>query len=42
MNVIDGGENNEIDDNVYYYASDDIMDLPYKEFCDKLKESGID
>ena len=42
MNVIDGGENNEIDDKVYYYASDDIMDLPYKEFCDKLKESGID
>lgn len=42
MNVIDGGENNEIDDKVYYYASDYIMDLPYKEFCDKLKESGID
>lgn len=42
MNVIDGGENNEIDDKVYYYASDDIMDLPYKEFCYKLKESGID
>ena len=42
MNVIDGGENNEIDDKVYYYASDDIMNLPYKEFCDKLKESGID
>ena len=42
INVIDGGENEEIDKKVYYYASDDIMDLPYKEFCDKLKESGID
>lgn len=31
-----------IDNKVYYYAKDDIMDLPYKEFCDKLKESGID
>lgn len=31
-----------IDNRVYYYANDDIMDLPYKEFCDKLKESGID
>lgn len=31
-----------IDNRVYYYAKDDIMDLPYKEFCDKLKESGID
>ena len=42
INVMDGGENEEIDNKVYYYASDDIMDLPYKEFCDKLKESGID
>ena len=42
INVLDGGENEEIDKKVYYYASDDIMDLPYKEFCDKLKESGID
>lgn len=31
-----------IDNRVYYYANDDIMYLPYKEFCDKLKESGID
>ena len=42
INVIDGGENEEIDKKVYYYANDDIMALPYKEFCDKLKESGID
>ena len=42
INVIDGGENEEIDKKVYHYASDDIMDLPYKEFCNKLKESGID
>ena len=42
INVLDHGENEEIDKKVYYYASDDIMDLPYKEFCDKLKESGID
>ena len=42
INVLDGGENEEIDKKVYYYASDNIMDLPYKEFCDKLKESGID
>ena len=42
INVLDGGENEEIDKKVYYYASDDIMYLPYKEFCDKLKESGID
>ena len=42
INVLNGGENEEIDKKVYYYANDDIMDLPYKEFCDKLKESGID
>lgn len=42
INVLNHGENEEIDKKVYYYASDDIMDLPYKEFCDKLKESGID
>ena len=42
INVLDGGENEGIDKKVYYYASDDLMDLPYKEFCDKLKESGID
>ena len=42
INVLDHGENEEIDKKVYYYASDEIMDLPYKEFCDKLKESGID
>ncbi len=42
INVIDGGENEEIDKKVYYYANDGLMDLPYKEFCDKLKESGID
>lgn len=42
INILDHGENEEIDKKVYYYASDDIMDLPYKEFCDKLKESGID
>ena len=42
INVLDGGENEEIDKKVYYYASDDLMDLPYKEFCDKLKESGVD
>lgn len=42
INVLDGGENEEIDKKVYYYASDDLMDLPYKEFCDNLKESGID
>ena len=42
INVLDGGENEEIDKKVYYYANDDLMDLPYKEFCDKLKESGID
>ena len=42
INVLDHGENEKIDKKVYYYASDDIMDLPYKEFCDKLKESGID
>ena len=42
INVLDHGENEEIDKKVYYYASDNIMDLPYKEFCDKLKESGID
>ena len=42
INVDCGGEKEEIDKKVYYYANDDIMDLPYKEFCDKLKESGID
>ena len=42
INVLDGGENEEIDNKVYYYADDEIMDLPYKEFCGKLKESGID
>ena len=42
INVLGGGEKEEIDKKVYYYANDDIMDLPYKEFCDKLKESGID
>ena len=42
INALNGGENEEIDNKVYYYASDDIMGLPYKEFCDKLKESGID
>ena len=42
INVLDGGENEEIDKKVYYYANDDLMDLPYKEFCDKLKESSID
>ena len=42
INVLDGGENEEIDKKVYYYADDEIIDLPYKEFCDKLKESGID
>ena len=42
INVLDHGENEEIDKKVYYYASDDLMDLSYKEFCDKLKESGID
>ena len=42
INVDCGGEKEEIDNKVYYYANDDIMDLPYKEFCDKLKESGID
>lgn len=42
INVLDGGEKEEIDKKVYYYANDDIMDLPYKEFCKKLKESGID
>ena len=42
INVIGGGENEEIDKKVYYYADDDLMDLPYKEFCNKLKESGID
>lgn len=42
INVLDGGENEEIDKKVYYYANDDLMDLPYKEFCNKLKESGID
>ena len=42
INVLGGGENEKIDKKVYYYANDDLMDLPYKEFCDKLKESGID
>ena len=42
INVLDGGENEEVDKKVYYYANDDLMNLPYKEFCDKLKESGID
>ena len=42
INVDCDGEKEEIDNKVYYYAKDDIMDLPYKEFCDKLKESGID
>ena len=42
INVDCGGEKEEIDNKVYYYAKDDIMDLPYKEFCKKLKESGID
>lgn len=42
INVDCGGEKDEIDSKVYYYAKDDIMYLPYKEFCDKLKESGID
>ena len=42
INVLDHGENEEIDKKVYYYADDEIIDLPYKEFCDKLKESGID
>lgn len=38
INVIDGGECEEIDKKVYYYAHDDIMELPYKEFCESLKE----
>ena len=42
INVLDHGENEVIDKKVYYYANDDLMELPYKEFCDKLKESGID
>ena len=42
INVDCGGKKEEIDNKVYYYAKDDIMYLPYKEFCDKLKESGID
>ena len=42
INVDCGGEKDEIDSKVYYYAKDDIMYLPYKEFCEKLKESGID
>lgn len=42
INVDCGGEKDEIDSKVYYYAKDDIMHLPYKEFCEKLKESGID
>ena len=42
INALNGGENEEIDNKVYYYASDNLMSLPYKEFCDKLKESGID
>ena len=42
INVDCGGWKDEIDNKVYYYAKDDIMDLPYKEFCKKLKESGID
>ena len=42
INVDCGGEKEEIDKKVYYYANDDLMDLPYKEFCDKLKESSID
>lgn len=42
INVLCGGEDEEIDKKVYYYANDNIMDLPYKEFCEKLKESGID
>ena len=42
INVLDHGENEKIDKKVYYYTNDDLMDLPYKEFCDKLKESGID
>lgn len=42
INVDCDGEKEEIDNKVYYYAKDDIMGLPYKEFCDKLKESGID
>lgn len=41
INVIDGGENEEIDKKVYYYAYGDIMTLPYKEFCERLKEEGI-
>ncbi|MGN1173642.1 MAG: hypothetical protein ACI4SO_07630 [Muribaculaceae bacterium] len=42
INVLCGGEDEEVDKRVYYYAKDDIMDLPYKEFCDALRESGID
>lgn len=42
INVLCGGEDKEVDKKVYYYAKDDIMDLPYKEFCDALRESGID
>ena len=42
INVLDGGDNEKIDKKVYYYADDDLMEMPYKEFCDKLKESGID
>lgn len=42
INILNGGEDKEIDDKVYFYANDDIMGLPYKEFCDKLMESGID
>lgn len=42
INVMNGGEDEEIDKKVYYYANDDIMYLPYNEFCEKLKESGID
>lgn len=41
INVIDGGENEEINKKVYYYAHDGIMTLPYKEFCKRLKEEGI-
>lgn len=41
INVLCGGEDEEVDKKVYYYANDDIMTLPYKEFCERLKEEVI-
>lgn len=42
INVLDGGEDKEIDNKVYFYAEDWIMYEPYNDFCDFLTKYGID